>query len=105
MRFEPDMHPRLVAHLDGAFQRLVKRGGDPADHQILRFVGNIRGIEIAEIVIPDAVIGGTAGQAVQHTLIYRARHRQRVRQIERPHRRQHPHQRRRGVDDPLQPPD
>jgi hypothetical protein len=92
MGFEPDMHTRLVAHFDSAFQRLVKRGRHPADHQILGFIGNIGGVEIPEIVVPDPVIGPAAGQMVQHPLIHRPRHHQPIGQTKRPPGSQHPHQ-------------
>jgi hypothetical protein len=79
MRLEPDMHARLVAHLDGASQRLLEGGRHPADHNVLGVIGNVRSIEIAEVVVPDAVIGLAPGQVVQHPLIHRARHHQPIR--------------------------
>jgi hypothetical protein len=88
-----------------ALQRLVEGGRDPADHDVLGVVGNIGAVEIADIVIPDAVIGRAPGQMVQHPLIDRTGHHQPIGQSKHPHPAQHTHQRWRGGDDRGQPPD
>jgi hypothetical protein len=51
MTLEPDMDARLVAHFDSAPQRLVKCRRDTSDNRVLGFVGNVRGVELAEVVI------------------------------------------------------
>jgi len=83
MALKPDMDARLVAHFDNAPQRLIKSRRDPPDHRVLGFVGNVRGVEIAEVVIPYPIIGRPLRQRVQHPLIDRARHDEPVRQLER----------------------
>ena len=83
MALEPDMDARLAAHFDTAPQRLVKSRRNPPDYRVLSFVANVRGVELAEVVIPYPIIGRLLGQRVQHPLINRARHNEPVRQVER----------------------
>jgi hypothetical protein len=51
----------LVANLDHAPPRLVESGLHSTNYCIRGFVGKVRGIEIAEVVILDPVVQRTTG--------------------------------------------
>jgi hypothetical protein len=55
------MHTSLVANLDHTPQRLVESGVHPVNDRILGLIGEVRRIEIAEVVILDPVVQRTTG--------------------------------------------
>jgi hypothetical protein len=50
------MHTSLVANLNHARQRLVESGLNAANYCIFGLIGEVRRIEIGEVVIPDPVV-------------------------------------------------
>jgi len=61
LRLEPEMHTCLVANLDHLPQRFAESGVDSANYRILGLVREVRRIEIAEVVILDAVVERATG--------------------------------------------
>jgi hypothetical protein len=99
MVLEPQMHARLVSHLDLVAQGRIERRGRALDHRALGFIGQVGSVEIGEVVVLDPEVQGTAGQMVQHRLIDRPGDDQPVGQVEAAPQLQHGHQVRGGAQD------
>ena len=94
MALEPQVHPRLIAHLDlGLEVRGIPRRGAP-DLHVLGGVGKVAAVEIEQVVVPDPVVWVAAGKRVPDALIDRAGDDAPIRQGKVAGDFQNPHQRR-----------
>jgi hypothetical protein len=98
---EPQMHPRLVAHLDRTDAALGRRD-DTADDRVLRIPRKVARVEIDHIVILDSGTARPAGQDVPHRLIKAARDEAPLRQPELAQYRKKARQARIGTNDVLE---
>src|SRR5690348_2717552 len=69
LRLEPEMHACLISNLDDAAQRLVESGPNSTNHCILGLIGEVRSVEIGEVVILDPVVERATRQMIKHGLI------------------------------------
>jgi len=71
--FKLEVHARLVANFNHASKRLLESTLRSPDNCVLGVVGDVRPVEIGEVVILDGVIKRAASQVVQHGLVDRTR--------------------------------